>query len=247
MTVATAIYQNIYSRYLAPGECIVHDRGKEFCNEVHNNLHSAFNVNVRIISAFRPRGNGAVESRVKVIKEKMRALMSESGGGLPKNWDQTLLYKVLSIVRMDPSRATGFAPAELLLGRPVVYPIEIEKKDIDFSGTELTVSVVEALNSIHNTQFGKAAENINAYQEKYKAAYDARMKVRKSDIIVGSKVQLLKRPRKKNSLKWTPINGYYEVVSFGDRKMTAMLRNPITKYEFKKSKSVKNLRLYRGK
>ena len=247
MTVAIAIYQNIYCRYLAPGECIVHDRGKEFCNEVHNHLHAAFGVNIRIISAFRPRGNGAVEGRVKVIKEKMGALMSESGGSLPKNWDQTSLYKALSIVRVDPSRATGFAPAELLLGRPVVYPIEIQKKDIDFSGTELTVSVVEALNSIHNTQFGIAAEKIKAYQTKYKSAYDVRMKVRKSDIVIGSKVQLLKRPRNKMGLKWTPVNGYLEVVSFGDRQMTAMLRNPITKYAFKKPKSIKNLRLYKGK
>ena len=232
---------------MAPGECIVHDRGLEFCNEVHNELHAAFGVDIRIISAGRPRGNGAIEGRVKVIKEKMRALISEGGGNLPKNWDQTLLHKALSIVRVDPSRATGFAPAELLLGRPVVYPIEIQKMDIDFSGTELTVSVVEALNAIHNSQFGKAAEKINAYQAKYKANYDARMKVRKSDIVVGSKVQLLKRPRKKLSLKWTPINGYYEVVSLGDRKMTVILRNPITKYTFKKPKSVKNLRMYRGK
>ena len=208
MSVAIAIYQNIYSRYLAPGECIIHDRGMEFCNEVHNSLHEAFGVDIRIISAGRPRGNGAAEGRVKVIKEKMRALMSEREGSLPKNWDQTLLYKALSIVRVDPSRATGFAPAELLLGRPVVYPIEIQKKDIDFTGTELTVSVVEALNSIHNKQFGKACEKIDLYQAKYKQAYDRRMKVRESKIVVGSKVQLLKKTRKKMSLNWSPFNGY---------------------------------------
>ncbi len=91
MTVAIAIYQNIYCRYLAPGECIVHDRGKEFCNAVHDALHELFGVDIRIISAGKPRGNGLIVSKVKVLKEKMRACISESGGDLPTNWDVTLM------------------------------------------------------------------------------------------------------------------------------------------------------------
>ena len=79
MSVAIAIYQNIYCRYLAPGECVIHDRGLEFCNEVHRLLHDCFDVNIRIISAGRPRGNGLAENRVKIMKEKMRAIMSETG------------------------------------------------------------------------------------------------------------------------------------------------------------------------
>ena len=79
MSVAIAIYQNIYCRYLAPGECVIHDRGLEFCNEVHRLLHACFGVNIRIISAGRPRGNGLAENRVKIMKEKMRAIMSETG------------------------------------------------------------------------------------------------------------------------------------------------------------------------
>ena len=147
MSVAVAIYQQVYCRYCSPGECIIHDRGLEFCNEVAKHMHALFGVNIRIISAGRPRPNGIAECRVKVMKEKMRALMSESNGQLPENWDQTLLYKAVSILRFDPSQATGFAPAELLLGRPVVYPIEMElkKSDVDLTGTKRTVSVVKAL------------------------------------------------------------------------------------------------------
>ena len=79
MSVAIAMYQNIYCRYLSPGECVIHDRGLEFCNEVHRLLHSSFGVDIRIISAGRPRGNGLAENRVKTMKEKMRAIMSETG------------------------------------------------------------------------------------------------------------------------------------------------------------------------
>ena len=50
------------------------------------------------------------------------------------NWDGTVLHNALQILRCDPSSATGFSPAELIMGRPVVYPFELRQSDIDFSG-----------------------------------------------------------------------------------------------------------------
>ena len=38
------------------------------------------------------------------------------------------------VLRSDPSLATGYAPGELLLGRKLVYPIEIEKSEVDLTG-----------------------------------------------------------------------------------------------------------------
>ena len=35
---------------------------------------------------------------------------------------------------MDPSCAHGFAPAELLLGRQLVFPVEIDRNNVDFTG-----------------------------------------------------------------------------------------------------------------
>ena len=37
-------------------------------------------------------------------------------------------------IRSDPSSAHGYAPAELLLGRKLVYPMELSKNDIDLTG-----------------------------------------------------------------------------------------------------------------
>ena len=247
MSVAIAIYQNIYCRYLAPGECIVHDRGVEFCNEVNRLLHTMFGVPIRVISVGRPLGNGLIENRVKTLKEKMRALMSEDGATLPKNWDQTLLHKALSILRGDPSCATGYAPAHLLLGRPLVYPFEIKKMDIDFSGTELTTSVVNALQNAHDQLFGKAGEKIKSYQANYKQKYDRRLNVNGLQVEVGSRVQLRKKTKKKMNLEWTPHFGYLEVMEVNTKNMTVKLKNPLTKYIFKKSKPISKLRLYRGK
>lgn len=247
MTVAVAIYQQIYCRYLTPGECIVHDRGLEFCNQVAEALHEVFGVNIRVISAGRPRGNGLGENRVKILKEKMRAVMSEETGNMPPNWDQTLLHKALSILRSDPSCASGFAPGHLLLGRPLVYPIEIEMNQIDFSGTEPTTSVVNALQSAHDIVFGEAAENIATYQTRYKRAYDRKLNVNGIQLKTGSRVQLRKKKKGKMTLEWTPRSGFLEVIQINKKTMTVILKNPVTKYIFKKSKPLSKLRLYKGK
>ena len=53
---------------------------------------------------------------------------------LPLNWDTVLLPCALQAVRCDPASAHGFAPAALMLGRPLFYPTEIKKRDIDLTG-----------------------------------------------------------------------------------------------------------------
>ena len=156
------------------------------------------------------------------------------------------MHKALSVLRSDPSCATGFAPGHLLLGRPLVYPMELSMSQADLSGTELTTSVVNALQAAHDQIFGKAGENIDAYQSTYKKAYDRKMNVTGIKLVAGSKVQLRKRKKGKMDLEWTPRIGYLEVVSLNEKRMTVKLRNPITKYEFKKSKPLSKLRLYRG-
>lgn len=77
MSVARFLYEHVYCRYLAPGEAIIHDRGSEFANKVSRGLHESFGVEIRIISAGRPQGNGQAEAMVKKLKQKMICLMSE--------------------------------------------------------------------------------------------------------------------------------------------------------------------------
>ena len=77
MTVATFIYQNLFCRYLAPGECIIHDRGSEFCNKLMVTMMDSFGVKIRMVCAGRPQGNGQAEKYVDILKEKMKAIMAE--------------------------------------------------------------------------------------------------------------------------------------------------------------------------
>ena len=108
MSVALFIYQDIFCRYMCPGECIVHDRG-EFCSKVMRILNQRFNCDISISSAGRSQGNGQAEAYVKVVKNKMKARMVEaSSNQLCDRWDESLLYFALQVVRSDPSGASGY-------------------------------------------------------------------------------------------------------------------------------------------
>ena len=212
MSVAIFIYRHIYCRYMCPGECIVYDRG-EFCNNVMKILNDSFGANIRITSAGRPQGNGQAEAFIGSLKNKIYALMVQDGCHLlPVNWDETLLYTALQIMRSDPSVATGFSPIELVIGRKPKWPIEIEEGDIDFSGTNLIGPLVETLAGIHDHAFGKACRNIKKEQERYSRAYDRKFKTNPTKLRVGNKCQL-KKKRTKNAKShgmpdWIPFRDY---------------------------------------
>ena len=63
---------------MSPGECIIHDRGGEFCNKVMQSLAKDFGVDLRCIKAGRPMANGQAESAVKSVKQKMTMIALEN-------------------------------------------------------------------------------------------------------------------------------------------------------------------------
>ena len=79
MSVACFLYRNVYTRYLCPGECIVSDKGGEFVNNVMKGLTDSFKIDFRICNPGNPKSNGIAEAGVKKIKNKFKALMSETG------------------------------------------------------------------------------------------------------------------------------------------------------------------------
>ena len=195
-------------------------------------MNKLYGVEARVIAAGHPQSNGQAEAYVKQIKEKMRALMSELSDELPANWDQTILHAALQTVRSDPSCATGYAPGEIMLGRQLVYPIELDKMDVDFTGTTLTQPLVNAQQQIHNDIFGQASKKIAKWQEKYAKKYDEQkntsdkaLKLRK-----GMNVQYRRHKNKKakgkGGIKWYPYNRPLKIHFFDRQKRTVYLRDP---------------------
>ena len=254
MTVALFVYQQIYCRYLCPGECIVQDRG-ELCNKIANLLAEKFNCSIRVISAGRPQANGQAEAYVKNVKRKMRALMVDASyEQLPDNWDESLLHLALQAVRCDPASSTGYAPAELLLGRSIIYPIELDQHEIDIEGTELTQPLADALIAIHNEAFGKAGKAIKKWQERYSRAYDKKHKANPLKLRKSSKVQVFDYSAKKSvnykkgamKVQWKPFKSYFRIHSIDRKKGVVTVRSKGGRI-YKKRHPVNRVRLYKGK
>lgn len=149
------------------------------------------------------------------------------------------MYTALQILRTDPATANGFAPAELLIGRKLVYPLEIAKKEIDFSGTNMTLPLVKKLFEIHTKNFGVAGEKINIYQEKYKKSYDKRKKTKSIIFKKGSPIQVKnirnKRVKGKNSLSWKPRDTFYTIEKVDMQKKNCHCTKPPNRTSLKKT------------
>ena len=102
----------------------------------------------------------------------------------------------------------GYAPAELLLGRPMVYSIELDQNEVDIEGTELTQLLADALIAIHNEAFGEAGKALKKWQERYARAYDKKHKGNPLKLRKGSKCQIFDySANKKRELQ----EGCYEI------------------------------------
>ena len=252
--MAIFIYRNVYCRYLCAAECIIQDRG-EFCNKVTKLLAERFNCPIRVISAGRPQANGQAEAYVKNIKMKMKAVMAQKGyDELPDNWDETILPLALQAVRCDPAISTGYAPAELLLGRRLVYPIEMSEAEIDISGTTMTKPLVDALRSIHNDAFGKAAKKVRIAQERMARSYDKKYKTNELKLRKNMPIQILDFSAKKSKdyrkgrmkFQWKPFRSYYKVHAVNRKKGLVSVRSRGGRV-YKKTYPISRVRLYKGK
>ena len=77
--IAKYIYQQIFCRYLAPSEVLIHDRGNTFCAKVVKDLLEKFNCRVNVTTAGRPQANGQVEIMMKTFKERLNAMQQKNG------------------------------------------------------------------------------------------------------------------------------------------------------------------------
>ena len=253
LTVAEFLYKNIYCRYLSPGECIIHDYGGEFTANVQKKLAKDFGVDMRCIKAGRPWANGQAESAVKKVKTKLKLLALENGDDnqIPRDWDGVILHNALQILRCDPTQATGFAPAELMIGRPLVYPIEFSRCDLDFSGTNLTTPLVQSLRLIRQENFSLASKKILKAQRRYKKQYDKKMNAKPFAIKIGDRVQYL-RYKSKNTLSkseltlWCPAKSYHLVLCVNYEKKVCILQDKAGN-KLDKTQPFSRIRKYKGK
>ena len=154
------------------------------------------------------------------------------------------------MLRCEPTRATGFAPAELMIGRPMVYPCEFEKMEIDFEGVKITTTNIQNLKSIRKNNFEVASKKIKKAQEKYKQKYDKRMNAKPFKIKAGDKVQYQRHKSKsilskKEITRWCPVKSYLLVFSVDHKKQRVFLQTQsgkklIRSHPFERIRKFKN-------
>ena len=155
------------------------------------------------------------------------------------------------MVRCDQSSATGFAPAELMIGRALVYPIQFSREDLDLTGTNMTVSLVKKLKTIRENNFTKASKKIKKSQRRYKKTYDKRMKATPFRIKVGDKIQYkrhkYKAPKSKKELSlWCPLKSYHLVLAVDKERKRVILQNKNGRL-LARTQPFDRIRKYKGK
>jgi len=155
------------------------------------------------------------------------------------------------MVRCDQSTATGFAPAELMIGRALVYPIQFTREDLDLTGTEMTVSLVKKLKTIRENNFKKASKKIKKTQRRYKRNYDKKMKATPFRIKVGDRVQY-RRHRYKSAFSkkglslWCPLKTFHLVLAVDKQKKRVVLQT-IEGCVLSRTQPFDRIRKFRGK
>ena len=117
-----------------------------------------------------------------------------------------------------------------MIGRPLVYPIEFSRSDLDMTGTNLTTSLVQNLRWIRQENFTLASQKISKAQRRYKKQYDKKMNAKAFAIKVGDRVQYCRYKSKKTLSKdeltlWCPLKSYHLVLAVDYKKQVCVLQH----------------------
>ena len=160
------------------------------------------------------------------------------------------MQSALQMLRCDQSTATGFAPAELMIGRALVYPIQFAQGEIDLTGTNMTAPLVRKLTAIRENNFKVATKKIEKTQRRYKRNYDKRMNASPFKIKIGDRVQYYRHkskcPKSKQLTSWCPLRSYHLVLAVDKTKKRVILQT-IYGETLKRTHPFDRIRKFRGR
>ena len=117
LTVARSFVKFI-NRLGCPHE-LISDQGKEFVNQILEEVNRLYNINHNCVTAYRPSANGLVESKNKQIINILRRLVAES----PMDWANQLQIATTAL-NTAYNRAVGDNPHFLVHGQDIRYPFD---------------------------------------------------------------------------------------------------------------------------
>lgn len=116
----------VFTRFGSP-TYLVADNGREFRNKELVTFLSLWGVRWNFSAPYNPQANGQAEAGVKIVSARLRSALTDLRDKDPdrfklNRWSVLLPYVTMSY-NVTPNLATGFAPFELIFGRPPPLPL----------------------------------------------------------------------------------------------------------------------------
>ncbi|MCO5561117.1 hypothetical protein L7F22_014738 [Adiantum nelumboides] len=124
--VCNFIFDCICCRFGVPLE-LVSDQGKEFKNNLIQDLVKKLEIKHRYSTPYHLQCNGLVEAFNGVLQKILFKLVEEH----PKDWDM-YLERALWACRVTQKSATSFTPFHLVYGEECVMPINVMLPSLEF-------------------------------------------------------------------------------------------------------------------
>ena len=230
----------------------INDQGKEFVNEVSENLHDMTVTEKRITSAYHPQSNGLCKRQNRTIKDSLVKVLEEK----PKEWPN-IIDGILFAHRVCIHCSTKYSPFFLMYNRHPILPIDIKcdlidnnaDKEPESNPYDITTfqAVLESAAFIREATNEKASHNIKKAQVKHQRDYNNRHSTISTTLPIGSKVLLQNQRRqdtkgRKFSYKWI---GPYTIKSISKTELCVLISEK--GYVLKKKYNVSLLKPYNSK
>lgn len=211
----------IICRYSVPSS-IITDQGREFCNELNDQLCNYLGIKHRVTSAYNPQANGLTERFNRTLVESLVKYVN----GREDDWDLHI-QPILFAYRSAPQKSTKKSPYSLVFGKeprlPIEFALPVETGYEDGMGAELSLAKrVEAIVPIFAMQ-AKAKQNILCAQQQQKKYFDARHtgpSYKIGDQVLVKNMRRLQRCGGKLEPRWSGPFTITEIVKSGSMRVT---------------------------
>ena len=158
---------------------ILTDRGSHFVNSLLKTIYTKLGIRHITTTPYHPQTDGMVER----FNGTQKSMLKRSFCSFHGQWDRALPL-VLGEYRSTPCRATGFTPAELLLGGNIRTPLKVPKEqwttkenEPNYTKKNMGRYVTDLVDGMEKMRV-IAKENEKKYKTKCKEVYDKKAKER---------------------------------------------------------------------
>lgn len=194
---------------------IITDQGREFCNQLNDELYTRLNINHRVATAYHPQTNGQTERYNQTLVNSLTKYINDE----QTDWDQHI-DPVLLAYRTSVQKSTKETPFYLAFGKKPRLLIEetfpVGSDYDDYDDQEALDKRVQALGSLFKAH-STAQQNITNAQAKQKEYFDKAHQpptYAVGDMVLVNNAKRAARKGEKLTPRWT---GPHKIVSVTEK------------------------------